>query len=238
MFLKHLTLSLCVVSAAYALPTIVRSTYALKERHIVPRGWAEVGPASKSQGIHLQIGLKQRNEGVIEQHLTEISDPSHVRYGQHLSAAEIREIVSPSIESIKLVHDWLLQHEITDAVYSPNTDWVSVLIPVEKAERLLQTSYKTFVHDEDGSTLLRAPEWSLPVHLHDHIDIVQPTNSFFRISKPKKVWPEEKNESESVDLLEDIEMGKRAVSRSQSHSNLTRTTLTDFGWLGQQRSNL
>ena len=167
------------ITGAYALPAPSISTYAIKERHYVPRDWVEVGSASKSEVIHLQIGLKQRNEGVIEAHLLEISDPKHSRYGQHLSTAEIHEIVSPAEESIALVHAWLEEHDITNTVYSPAKDWVSIVVPIEKAEQLLQTSYRTYGHS-DGSTISRTPEWSLPLHLHEHIDVVQPTTSFFR----------------------------------------------------------
>jgi tripeptidyl-peptidase-1 len=47
------------------------------------------------------------------------------------------------------------------------------------AERLLDAEYHVFQH-EDGTELIRAPEWSLPKHLHEHIDAIQPTTSFMR----------------------------------------------------------
>ncbi len=76
-----LTLLVGAFSGAYALPSLSsRSNYAVKERHAAPRDWTIVGPSSKSDTIHMQIGLKQQNEGVIEKHLMEISDPSHARY--------------------------------------------------------------------------------------------------------------------------------------------------------------
>lgn len=172
-------LSLGAIAAAYALPSTVRSEYTVKERHAVPRGWSEAGPASKSDTIHLQIGLKQSNEGSIEKHLAEVSDPAHPRYGQHLTAAEIEKIVRPSDESVDLVQEWLAEHGINDHALNSAKDWIIVAIPIEKAEQLLQTTYSKFTHS-DGSSVSRAPEWSLPAHLHEHIDVVQPTTSFFR----------------------------------------------------------
>ena len=168
------------ISGVYALPSPARATYGLKERHDPPVSWIEVGHPSKDEVIHLQIGLKQQNEGVIESHLLEISDPKHSRYGQHMSTAEIHELVSPKQESVELVHAWLAEHDVTTAVHSPGKDWISIAITIEKAEQLLQTKYSTFEHSRDGTTLSRTPEWSLPLHLHEHIDVVQPTNSFFR----------------------------------------------------------
>lgn len=173
--------SLGAALGASALPS--GSNYAVKERHTVPRSWTAIGPADKFESINLQIGIKQRNEGLVERHLIEVSDPEHERYGQHLSAAEVSDIIKPEDESIRLVHKWLQEHNIDDIDYSPSKDWISIVVPIEKAEELLQTSYTKFEHTT-GHALSRAPEWSLPSHLHEHIDVVQPTTSFLRL-KPE-----------------------------------------------------
>lgn len=162
-----------------ALPTTSSENYVVKERHAVPQAWTATGPANKRDSINLQIGLKQRNEGLVERHLIEVSDPSHERYGQHLTAAEIADIVRPHDDSISQVHSWLMEHGVDDIDYSPAKDWISIVVPIEKAEELLKTSYTKFEH-RDGDSVSRAPEWSLPAHLHEHIEVVQPTTSFFK----------------------------------------------------------
>jgi tripeptidyl-peptidase-1 len=183
MAVRTLTISLSAISALLgatnALPTVSSSNYQVKETHPVPRAWKATGPANKRETINLQIGLKQRNEGVVERHLMEVSDPDHKRYGQHLTAAEVADIVRPEEASIKQVHQWLVEHGIEDIDYSPAKDWISIVIPIEKAEELLQTSYTKFEH-LDGHSISRAPEFSLPIHLHEHVDVVQPTTSFFK----------------------------------------------------------
>lgn len=190
MALTKLSASLGLLAAtlgANALPSPSKYTYSVKETHWVPRAWTEAGSASKSDLINLQIGLKQQNEGLIEQHLTEVSDPSHERYGEHLSAEDIKSMITPSDDTLTLVNEWLQDHGISTIGISPAKDWFSIVVPIEKAEELLQTSYKTFRH-HDGSTVSRAPEWSLPNHLHEHIDVVQPTTSFFRPMPEGKGW--------------------------------------------------
>ncbi|KAF4556190.1 Tripeptidyl-peptidase sed2-like protein 3 [Elsinoe fawcettii] len=200
-FLKF-ALAFCAISGVGARPSAIDTTsYAVKERHTVPRTWQKLGPAEKSDLINLQIGLKQSNEGAVEQHLLEVSDPEHERFGQHLSIEEIEDIVRPTDTTISSVHDWLIEHGINDAAFSPAKDWISVAIPIEKAEQLLQTSYSKFQH-RDGHVANRAPEWSLPVHLHEHIDVVQPTTSFLtpraefkpvrkQLSQEEKSWWEQ-----------------------------------------------
>ena len=234
MLFRELCLAVAGVSTAYAFPSSIKRTeYAVKERHTVPRDWTEVGPAAKSDIIHLQIGLKQQNEGVVEQHLVEISDPNHARYGQHLSAAEVHKIVAPSEESIKLVQAWLADHSIDNVAIHPAKDWISVLVSIDQAEELLQTSYKNYWH-VDGGSISRAPEWSLPLHLHEHIDVVQPTNSFFRakreiqqaqeVSKPElDTWTETEEWYEDVGKYELETNASASTVRTEVDTNPTCT---------------
>ncbi|KAK5119745.1 hypothetical protein LTR85_007321 [Meristemomyces frigidus] len=226
MSISKLSASLYALGAllgANAFPSSLGSTYALKERHAVPRAWSAVGPASKSETINLQIGLKQRNEGIVERHLIEVSNPTHERYGLHLTAAEIHEMVSPSDETIDLVHDWLREHGISRSAMSPSKDWISIVVPIEKAEELLQTSYSTFRH-HDGSTVSRAPEWFLPAHLHEHIDVVQPTTSFFKPAPNAKEWgPELKGKPHSMSWWEHT--GKHMYGgHGHGHNSVTNHT--------------
>ncbi|KAF1991424.1 tripeptidyl-peptidase 1 precursor [Aulographum hederae CBS 113979] len=207
-FSNVVPLLLSAIGAVQASPVTLRSPYAVKERHTVPRGWQFVGRAPKSDLVNLHIGLKQRNEGVVEQHLIEVSDPNHSRYGQHLSAEEIENIVTPSDDTINLVVEWLRENEVTSHAMSSSKDWISVLLPIEKVESLLQTKYSTFKH-KDGTTVSRAPEWSLPGHLHEHIDVVQPTTSFFR-PMPREVESRDLQPRHvgSKPLLDDVHFAK------------------------------
>jgi tripeptidyl-peptidase-1 len=131
-----------------------------------------------------------------------VSDPSHQRYGQHLSQDEISNLVRPTDEALVLVHEWLLENGIdgTQLEYSLAKDWITVTLPISAAERLLDTQYSTYQH-EDGDYLVRTPEWSLPHHLHEHISVIQPTNSFFRtrqLASTVKVVPLSLQEKEKI----------------------------------------
>lgn len=115
-----------------------------------------------------------------------VSDPFHERYGQHLSAEEVNELVKPSNETLDQVHEWLddCGVDASQLEYSNARDWIKVTLPVENVEKLLDTKYSVFKHS-DGMHLVRTPQWSLPLHLHEHIETIQPTNSFFQ-PKPKR----------------------------------------------------
>ncbi|KAN0101851.1 putative Tripeptidyl-peptidase SED2 [Hyaloscypha variabilis] len=165
--------------AAFATPNRARTPYSIKETHAVPSKWTETGRADSSHMLHLQIGLKQGNFKELERHLYEVSSPEHSRYGQHLSPEEVNELVKPTDETLDLVHEWLSASGVSLFDYSPAKDWINIYIDVESAERLLDTKYSVYEH-EDGTTLVRAPEWSLPLHLHDLVDTIQPTTTFMR----------------------------------------------------------
>ncbi|KAF2216530.1 hypothetical protein CERZMDRAFT_34206 [Cercospora zeae-maydis SCOH1-5] len=171
------------IGIAGALPSQKRSTaYVLKERHEVPRSWTKLGPASKRDTVDLKIGLVQQNPGMIEQHLMQISDPKHERYGKHLSKEEIENMVAPSKESMDLVQSWLQEHGITDYVPNKSKTMIHCAVPIGKVETLLNTTYSTYKHD-DGTAIIRASEWSLPEYLVEHVEVVQPTTSFFHPTK-------------------------------------------------------
>ncbi|OTA93876.1 hypothetical protein M434DRAFT_395251 [Hypoxylon sp. CO27-5] len=195
----------CLVSSS-SVGISSRSSYSVKERHIAPRNWARVGRAPADHEVELQIGLRQGRFNELEQHLFEVSSPSHPRYGQHLSAEEVHNLIEPDDESVALIAEWLAENGISEnsLTFSPSRDWISVTLPIGRIESLLSTEYHTFREEsEDGDTFaLRASEWSLPEHLHDHVDCIQPTSSFFGASKssPRK-W---NNQDTAVEYLPSI----------------------------------
>ncbi|KAI4250164.1 MAG: hypothetical protein L6R40_000336 [Gallowayella cf. fulva] len=181
-FLSYVGLSTLVDCS----PVRSRSLYAVKDSHHVPRKWTRVGDAPPDHVVNLEIALKQSQFDELERHLYEVSDPDHDRYGNHLEFDEVNHLVKPSGASLDLLHEWLRDHGIGEGKlsYSPAKDWVKVSLPVVDVEALLATKYSVYKH-ADGTHVVRAPTWSLPTHLHKHIDTVQPTNSFFRAA-PKK----------------------------------------------------
>lgn len=78
---------------------------------------------------------------------------------------------------------WLSRNGIdpTTLTYSEAKDWAMLQVSVGHVEKLLNASYSTYLH-EDGTEIVRTTKWALPLQLHDHIDMIQPTTSFFRMA--------------------------------------------------------
>ena len=57
--------------AAFGTPIQLRTEYAVKGAHPVPRQWTKLGRAPREQMLHLQIGVKQSQFDELERHLYE-----------------------------------------------------------------------------------------------------------------------------------------------------------------------
>ncbi|KAJ8086984.1 hypothetical protein PM082_005809 [Marasmius tenuissimus] len=182
----RIVLALVLSSVSLAGSTI-HSPPRVKEKIFPPGGWVQHSRAPADHKIELRIGLPQPNFHVLEQHLYEVSDPFHARYGQHLSKQQVEELVAPRPESIDSVMEWLASHGLgeSDIEKSPASDWVYVTVPVSVAEELLDTTYHVWKHVESGDQLVRTTSYSVPEDLHAHVDVIQPTIMFARFKGMK-----------------------------------------------------
>ena len=98
-------------------------------------------------------------------------------YGAHLSKEDVDALVAPHEETVTLVDDWLLYHEVDASSVSRSDagDWLSFSVTVEQAERMLGASYRNFHNPTSDTTVVRTLRYQLPAILHDHIEVVTPT---------------------------------------------------------------
>ncbi|KAG6891683.1 hypothetical protein C0992_010086 [Termitomyces sp. T32_za158] len=192
--MKVLSSSVGLLYFLALIPFAITSPTKLKERIIPPRGWNKDNAPPADHKIALRIGLPQPNFHVLRTHLYEVSDPYHPRYGSYLSKEEVDALVAPHQASIDAVNDWLGSHGIQDSDVnrSPAGDWVTIMLPVHLVEKMLDTKYHVWKHD-NGNTIVRTTSYSLPEHLHEHIDVIQPTTIFAQLRGMKStiVWSEE-----------------------------------------------
>ncbi|KAG8746061.1 hypothetical protein FRC10_006164 [Ceratobasidium sp. 414] len=165
---------LASVSCASPLTTSFKTRHTL---HEVPTGWKATDRAPAAHLIDMRIGLKQAGMAELLSTLAEVSDPTHARYGKHLSKAEVDELVAPRSETVEIVEKWLDTHNAKVTRRSPAGDWLHVTVPVARAEQMLNTRYNVYRHTS-GSHIVRSESYALPRSLDSHIDLVQPTTFF------------------------------------------------------------
>ncbi|KAH8829183.1 subtilisin-like protein [Flagelloscypha sp. PMI_526] len=191
--------SLLATSLALSPPEKRDWVYERRDTAILPRGWKQVAPAPDSMLIKLRIALPQSRFDELENHLYEVSDPSHGRYGQHLSMEEVHELISPIPEHVDSAKNWLSAHGLTDLVFAPASDWIHVTLPIRKAEELLETTYHIFEHEQTGDRLIRTLEYSLPKWLDGAVELIQPTTSFalYKAARSTVNWPPDSDSTEA-----------------------------------------
>ena len=136
---------IALVVPAYTAPS--STALLLKESVNLPRGWVRHSTPSPNHIISLRVGLPQHNFPDLERHLYEVSDPAHIRYGEHLSKEEVEELVAPHPNSLNAVNDWLANYGLgeSDVARSAAKDWVTIRIPVGLVEEMLDTVSDLFI---------------------------------------------------------------------------------------------
>jgi tripeptidyl-peptidase-1 len=107
----------------------------------------------------------------------DVSHPSHPSYGVHLGRLELRDMIAHAKESFESVLALLESQGIVEKSAVEN-DWIIVDGTIGNAEKLLQTEYQFYENTETRKLTARTLEYSLPVNLHAHVDIVAPTIKF------------------------------------------------------------
>ncbi|KAJ6515255.1 tripeptidyl peptidase A [Mycena sanguinolenta] len=179
MWVSSLVSILPLVAFAFALPS-KDCEHQVKEEVVPPRTWTISGPAPSDHFINLRIALPQSNFDLLEQHLYEVSDPYHERYGAHLTKEEVEDLVAPHPDSVAAVNEWLSSHGIQeeDISRSPAGDWLAIRVPVWLVEKMLDTKYHIWKHATSGDSIVRTTSYSLPKNILDHVELIQPTTMF------------------------------------------------------------
>ena len=150
--------------ATSALGAPRNTAHVVKESISLPNGWVKHSAPSPNHVVSLRIGLPQPHFPTLEHILYEVSDPTHTRYGKHLSKEEVEELVAPYPHSLNAVNDWLSTYGLGEEHIdrSPAKDWITINIPVSLVEEMLDTVSPSCYHSKKravhtGSEIPRVP---------------------------------------------------------------------------------
>ncbi|PIL32629.1 hypothetical protein GSI_05333 [Ganoderma sinense ZZ0214-1] len=133
----------------------------------------------------LSLALHPNNKTGLIDTLMDISNPSSVNYGQHLSKSEVNAFVAPSPESVQATMNWLAKYNVTPQSTSPAGDMLHLRVPIATANAMLSANYQAFVHEETGTTLHKTDSYAIPAAMQPYLAFVHPTTQVLPpISKP------------------------------------------------------
>jgi tripeptidyl-peptidase-1 len=90
---------------------------------------------------------------------------------------QVAAFARPSDETTAAVSQWLSENDIEFKTVSDAGDWISLSVPVAKANELLNADFSVFTHIESGKESIRTLEYSIPASLQSHIKLFTPTTS-------------------------------------------------------------
>jgi tripeptidyl-peptidase-1 len=76
------------------------------------------------------------------------------------------------------VNAWLKANGLEATALSPAGEWITITVPVSKANALFDADYQTFTHSDTGTQGLRTLSYSLPASLKGSIEGIHPATSF------------------------------------------------------------
>ncbi|KAF7368433.1 Family S53 protease-like protein [Mycena venus] len=171
-FSKLLAL-LSVVVVASAGPMVLHEW-----RAAAPSGFIRHGAAPANEMITLRVALKSNDVGSLEEKLKSVAAPGSSDFRQWLSMDEVKTFIQPSPETVSAFNAFASANGLTPTVISPNGDWVSITLPVSKANQLFAADFETFTHPNLKSSITRTLSVSLPSELVGHVDVLHPTTAF------------------------------------------------------------
>ncbi|KAJ7823240.1 subtilisin-like protein [Mycena olivaceomarginata] len=164
---------LSIAHAATASPLILH-----EQRRSAPPGFTSQGPAPDSHTITLRFALASNNLPGLQEKLLDISTPGRAEFRQWLSQDEVKSFVAPSTDAVNAFNAFTSANGLKSSVTSPYGEWVSVSLPVSKANQLFGAKFTNFTHTDLPAPIIRTLSVSLPSELANFVQVVHPTTAF------------------------------------------------------------
>ncbi|KAJ7742248.1 Pro-kumamolisin, activation domain-containing protein, partial [Mycena metata] len=164
---------LSIAHAAAASPLVLH-----EHRRVAPLGFTSQGPAPDSHTITLRFALASNNLPGLQEKLLDISTPGSASFRQWLSQDEVKSFVAPSTDALNAFNAFTSANGLKSSVISPYGEWVSVTLPVSKANQLFGAKFTNFTHTDLPGPIIRTLSVSLPSELANFVHVVHPTTAF------------------------------------------------------------
>ena len=135
-----------------------------------------IGKPSGLAEVDIIFAIKQTNTEWLKSKLYEVSSPKSPHYGMYMNFDAIARYVHGRPQSVQLLEDVLRSVGIAKQQirYTIGRDFAVVRMTISSAEKLFNTDYYTFTDQEDpkGKHYFKAPNYTIPHQLKEHLDFV------------------------------------------------------------------
>jgi tripeptidyl-peptidase-1 len=155
-----------------------------------------------------------RRAAEFEESVIDISTPDHHHYGKHLTRHQLGDFLRSDAKAIKDIEVWLVSQSVQpENIELGSRNWLSFKLTVGQAERLLNTQFYFFHNAAANITHIRTLQYSVPIHIRTHIQMIQPTTRFGSQIHPEAIGI---MRAEKVTFLSIIPNGYNAAFRNNT----------------------
>ncbi|EEP77225.1 hypothetical protein UREG_02074 [Uncinocarpus reesii 1704] len=171
-------LSLPLIANGAPASTISGAFEVVEHLNNVPETWQQGAAPSPNTVLRLRLAMQHDKLEEFEQRVMDISTPGHETYGQHMSRDEVKAFLQPPAHASDAVLAWLREGGVSTKSVQLDSDWVHFNIPVEQAEKLLNTKFHYYRNTVNQAQILRTLEYSVPKSVAPYVHMIQPTTKF------------------------------------------------------------
>ena len=178
-----------------------------------------MGVADQQTPLHFTLALKQNNINELRRKLSEISNPKHPDYRQHLRSRDILSLVAPSQEVRQEILTWLTQGGIRGCDIRDHGDALEINTTVKIATDLFSFSrFLDCVHRPTGKhVIIPRGQWQLPDRLCESIELI------VGLSFPPIPLPHNNNNNL---LSRDLHIAPSTLQELYEYGNVVEETIT------------
>ena len=173
MVMHLLTAALLLAAPSQVLAKVA---YKLHEQMALPQGWS-VHSSADDETFRLSIALQHQNIDKLISKLYAVSTPGSSEYGKHWDLEQVNELIKPSTESHDAVTEWLRSENVP---FHSDGFYIDTQMSVAKANELFAANYKYY--QSAGVKKLRTTQYSVPQHLSQYIDLLEPSTYFGKLT--------------------------------------------------------
>ncbi|KAJ6603478.1 subtilisin-like protein [Mycena vulgaris] len=164
---------------AFSIVAAVSASMIVHESRLAaPAAFTRQGPAPGTNNITLRVALASNNVAGLQEKLLSISTPGNSDFRQWLTMDEVKSFVQPSPDTLAAFNSFAAANKLQPTVISPNGEWVSITLPVSRANTLFAADFQIFTHPAMPRSITRTLSVSLPIELVGHVDVLHPTTTF------------------------------------------------------------
>lgn len=183
-FLLVKAIALCVVRGVLAAESYTQ----VEQLSDPPDQWLKRDKPSPSSIVKFRLAVDASDTKAFEQHVIDLSTPSHPNYGRHMTKDEIDTFLRPPSEVLDSLTSWLRSENVAVDSIEINNNWITFEAPVSRAEHMLKTEFFNYQHNESQTVAIRTLGYSVPDEIRHHVSMIQPTTRFGDPSANKRLF--------------------------------------------------